>query len=92
MGFALAWLAFSLCVVGYAAQSGKGVPFLRWPFALTAAWTAVSALAAAVVVVESLRRAVRGWADWSDEVHFRVVLIAGALCLTLQWACLVAAS
>lgn len=89
---AAAWLLFSLCVVGYASRFAQGTPFLRWPFALTTLWTLASALAAAAVVVESLRRAVRRWSTWSDAQHFRAVAIMAVLCLIVQWAALLAAS
>jgi hypothetical protein len=89
---ALAWLTFSLCVVGYASRFGGGTPFLRWPFALTMLWTLVSGLAAAAVVIESLRRAVRRWSSWSDTEHLRAVAILTVICLVVQWASLFAAS
>jgi hypothetical protein len=89
---AVAWLVFSLCVVGYASRFGGGTPFLRWPFALTILWTLVSALAAAAVVVESLRRGVRRWSAWSDSQHLRAAAILALICLLVQWASLFAAS
>jgi predicted metal-dependent HD superfamily phosphohydrolase len=55
-------------------------------------WTLLSALAAAAVVVESLRRAVRRWSAWSDTQHFRAVAILALICLLAQWASLFAAS
>jgi hypothetical protein len=89
---ALAWLGLSLCVVGYASRFGQGTPFLRWPFALTVVWTLLSALAAASVVIESLRRAVRSWSSWNDRQHVRAVTIVALLCLIVQWIALFAAA
>jgi hypothetical protein len=88
---AAAWLVASLIAMLYSTQLGTGVPFLHWPFALTLAWTLLSAAAGAIVLTESLRRAVRRWAAWSGKQHLRAVLVLAVLLLLVQWARLILA-
>jgi hypothetical protein len=89
---ALTWLALSLLVVELATRRAAGLPLLRWPLAVTVAWTLMSALACGAVLIESLRHAIRRWAALSDAEHFRRLLLLAALCLFFEWICLIAAA